>query len=85
MIVKNIPLQNILVMGSDKSSIKISYNGIDYVKFKDVDFIEEIQNNRLKKIDVLARLNLNTFAGRTSVQCFIDDYDFVDDTNKYDF
>lgn len=84
-IVKNIPLQNILVMGSDKSSIKISYNGIDYVKFKDVNFIEEIQNNRLKKIDVLARLNLNTFAGRTSVQCFIDDYDFAEDTNKYDF
>ena len=27
---------------------KISENGIDYVKFKDLDFIDEVQNNTIR-------------------------------------
>ena len=34
-VIKNIPLMNIMAMGANKDSMKISYNGIDYVKFKD--------------------------------------------------
>ena len=84
-VVKNIPLSNILVMGADKSSIKISTNGVDFVKFKDTDFIQEVQENRMKKLEIYGRLNLNTFAGKTSLQVFIDDYGFQEDTSKYDF
>ena len=84
-VVKNIPLSNILVMGADKSSIKISTNGVDFVKFKDTDFIQEVQKNRMKKLEIYGRLNLNTFAGKTSLQVFIDDYGFQEDTSKYDF
>lgn len=74
-----------MVMGADKSSIKISENGIDYVKFKDFDFIDEIQNNRQKKLTVYGRLNLNIWAGRRSLQCFIDDYELKEVNSKYDF
>lgn len=84
-VVRNIPLSNILVMGSDKSSIKITSNGVDFVKFKDTDFIQEIQENRMKKIEVYGRLNLNEWAGRKSLQIFIDDYSFQEDNSKYDF
>ena len=84
-VVKNVPLSNILVMGADKSSIKISTNGVDFVKFKDVDFIQDVQENRMKKLEIYGRLNLNTFAGKTSLQVFIDDYGFQEDTSKYDF
>ena len=84
-VIKNIPLMSIMAMGADRSSMKISYNGIDYVKFKDPAFVEEITNNRAKKLNVYGRANLNEWMGKQSVQVFIDDYELVEDTNKYDF
>ena len=84
-VVENIPLMNVMVMGTNRDSIKISYNGIDYVKFKDTDFIEEVMNNRAKKLTVYGRANLNEWMGKKSVQCFITDYELVEDTSKYDF
>ena len=84
-VIKNIPLMNVQVMGTNKDSIKISYNGIDYVKFKDTDFIEEVMDNRMKKLTVYGRANLNEWMGKKSVQVFITDYELVEDTSKYDF
>ena len=74
-----------MAMGPNKDSMKISYNGIDYVHFKDLNFIEEVGANRTKTLTVYGRANLNTFAGKTSVQFFIDDYEFVSDDSKYEF
>ena len=74
-----------MVMGANKDSMKISYNGIDYVRFKDEDFIKEIQSNRIKKLSIYGRANLNLWMGKKSVQIFIDDYELVEDTSKYDF
>lgn len=84
-IIKNISLANIMAMGTNKDSMKISYNGIDYVHFKDLNFVEEVGANRTKTLTVYGRANLNTFAGKTSVQFFIDDYEFVSDDSKYEF
>lgn len=84
-VIKDIPLMNVMVMGASKDSIKISYNGIDYVKFKDTDFIEEVMNNRTKKLTVYGRANLNEWMGKQSVQIFITDYELTEDSSKYDF
>ena len=84
-IITDIPLSNIMIMGTNKDSIKISYNGIDYVRFKDLDFINDVINDRLKKLTVLARLNINEWQGQRSLQCFIDDYELNDNSHKYDF
>lgn len=84
-IIKDIPLMSIMAMGTNKDSMKISYNGIDYVKFKDSDFIEEIMNNRTKKLTVYGRANLNSWMGKESVQVFITDYELEEDSSKYDF
>ena len=87
-VIKNISLANIMAMGANKDSMKINYKGIDYVRFKDANFAEEVFSNRLEKLTVYGRINLNTFAGRTTTQVFIDDYDFEDepdDPHKYDF
>ena len=84
-VIKNIPLMNVNVMGADRSSIKISYNDIDYVKFKDTDFIEKVMNNRMKKLTVYGRANLNEWMGKQSVQIFISDYELKEDESKYDF
>jgi len=84
-IINNISLANISVMGANKDSIKISFNNVDYVHFKDLNFIEEVFKNRTKLLNVYGRANLNTFAGRTTVQIFIDDYEFVNDPHRYEF
>ena len=84
-VIQNIPLMNVMTMGTNKDSIKISYNGIDYVKFKDTKFIEEISANRQKRLTVYGRANLNEWMGKKSVQVFITDYELTEDTSKYDF
>ena len=84
-IIQNIPLANVMAMGANKDSMKISFNGVDYVRFKDLDFVEQVMKNRLKLLTVYGRANLNTFAGRTTIQIFIDDYDFEEDQSKYEF
>ena len=84
-VIKNITLSSVMAMGANKDSMKISCNGIDYVRFKDMDFVESVMNNRTDKLTVYGRANLNTFAGRTSIQVFVDDYELVKDESKYDF
>ena len=87
-VIKNISLASVMAMGANKDSMKISFNGIDYVRFKDATFTEEVFSNRMKTLTVYGRINLNTFAGRTTTQVFIDDYDLDDakeDPHKYDF
>ena len=86
-VVKDIPLASIMVMGANKDSVKISCNGIDYVKFKDADFIQQIQEDRLRTLTIMGTLNLNEWQGRESLQVFIKDYELADSYNesKYDF
>ena len=84
-VIKNIQLGQILTMGTNKDSIKISFNNIDYIKFKDINFIEEIFENRTKLLNVYGRANVNVFNGKESLQIFITDYEFVIDQNKYEF
>ena len=84
-VIKDISLENIMVMGANKDCLKVSYNGIDYVRFKDMDFIDDVMKNRMKKLTVYGHGNLNFFNGRYSVQIFIDDYELEDDSHKYDF
>ena len=82
-VIENIKLDNKMIMGTNKDSIKISYNGIDYVKFKDTDFIDECSFNTDATLTVYGRININTWMGHKTVQCFINDYNFVED--KYAF
>ena len=84
-IIKNIPLMNVMAMGANKDSMKISYNGIDYVRFKDENFVEKVMEDRTKKLTVYGRANLNEWMGKTSVQVFITDYELKEDESKYDF
>lgn len=84
-VIKNIPLSNFLVMGTNKDSIKVSYNNIDYVRFKDTEFVDKVMADKSKTLTVYGRVNLNSWAGRTSIQCIITDYELVADSSKYDF
>lgn len=84
-VVENIPFENwgLFLMGADKSSIKFSYNGVDYVKFKDLDFIQEMRACRSGTITVYGSLKKNTWNGRTTAQVFIQDYEITDTSNDF--
>lgn len=86
-VIKNISLASVSVMGANKDSMKISFNGVDYVKFKDLKFIDDIMSNRMKKLTIYGRANMNEWMGQKSVQIFIEDYELEeeDKTHKYDF
>ena len=85
LVIKNIPLENVMEMGTNKDSMKVSYNGIDYVRFKDLDFVESIFGNRMKTLTVYGRANINNYMSKISLQLFIDDYELIEDDSKYDF
>ena len=74
-----------MAMGANKDSMKISCNGVDYVRFKDADFVSAVMSYRTNLLTVYGRANLNTFAGRTSIQVFIDDYELIENDSRYDF
>lgn len=85
LIIKDIPLMSIMVMGTNKDSVKISYNNVDYVKFKDEEFIKKIMDDRTKMLTIYGRPLLNTWQGRTTIQCVISDYELKEDDSKYEF
>lgn len=64
------------IMGANKDTVRIDYNGVSYLKFRAGDLIEEL-NNRFTPftIDVVGKANLNEWCGRYTPQLFIDDYD----------
>lgn len=84
-VIENIPFENwgLFLMGADKTSIKFSHNGVDYVKFKDTDFIQEMRACRTGTITVYGMLKKNTWNGRTTAQVFIQDYEIVDTSNDF--
>lgn len=73
--IKNIPLESVFPMGATKDSMKIHYNNVDYVYFKNADFVQSVLDNQTNKIDIIGEFNLNEFMGKTSVQVFIRDYE----------
>lgn len=84
-VVEHIPLlpKDIMIMGENKDSVKFSKNGVEYVKFKDPDFAMEIKNYNRLDITVYGRLGRNTWAGRTTPQVIIEDYEIVDTENEF--
>jgi hypothetical protein len=83
-VITDISLASIFVMGTNKDSAKISYNGVDYVRFKDLDFIEVTGENKNNTLTVYGRVALNTWGGRTTIQVLIEDYEVIS-KSKYDF
>lgn len=76
--VEKIPVtaSNVSIMGKNKDTIKIEYNGISYMQFRAKNLIEEIQNSfGPLEIDVVGKANINEWNGRYTPQLFIEDYE----------
>lgn len=74
-VVRNVPLASFKLMGTNQDSTKITCNGIDYIKFKDLDFAQMVLDNCDKSVDVYGKFRLNEWAGRQTLQILIEDYE----------
>lgn len=72
--------KDIQVMGKNQDTIKITKNGIAYIKFFAKDFIEELKSypNDIK-LEVVGRVNLNEWGGRVTPQIFIENCEVKED------
>lgn len=86
-IVENITIdtKDIQVIGTYKDTLKFSFNGITYVKFKAKSLIEDLflQSGKLN-ITVAGRGNINTWGGKATPQILLDEIE-VKESSANDF
>ena len=64
-----------LLLVKNKDTVKISYGGINFLKFKSTEWVENVNYAMqfpIIKTTILGRAQLNEFNGRTSTQIIID-------------
>ena len=62
------------VMGKNKDTLKINIGGIDYIKFRATDLIEELQSApSTVQIEMVCKANVNEWMGMRKPQMFIED------------
>lgn len=70
--------QNFNLIGKNKDTVKITYGGVNFIKFKSAEWAETINYNMqfpLIKTTIIGRSQLNEFNGRVSTQVIIDHID----------
>ena len=66
---------NVSIKGKNQDTSEILLaNGLCCIMFKNEDFAEKICDPRAKYIDVVGKFNVNVYAGRTTYQLIIEDY-----------
>ena len=72
--------KDIQIMGKNQDTVKITKNGIAYMKFFAKDFIEELKSypNDIK-LEIVGRANLNEWGGRITPQIFIENCEVKED------
>ena len=73
----NIPSSDVMIMGKNKTTLKINYNNISLIKFKSSeDEYNEIIKNDNNKFTIIGRFKINEYNGNTYGQILIENYKF---------
>ena len=68
--------KDIQIIGKNKDTVKITKNGIAFMKFHAKDFISELEDKKNElKLNIVGRANMNEWAGTFTPQIFIDNYE----------
>lgn len=73
----------LFIMGENKDSVKWTLNGVEYVKFKDADFVDTLQQYGLFNITVYGKFAKNVWQGKTSPQLIIEDFNIKDASDEF--
>lgn len=71
------------VIGTGGTTLKFVVNGITYIKFKDENFIQKLEQQTTMNITVLGKANLNNWMGEVSPQIIIENYEIKDTTYEF--
>ena len=74
---------DITIMGANKDTIKITKNGIAFIKFHAKDMIEELNKCNEIKMNIVGKANINEWMGQESPQVFIENYEIIDDLLEF--
>lgn len=86
-VVENITIdpKSISIMGTYKDTVKFSFNGIEYLKFKAKDLIEEFSQYTNKiSITAAGRASVNHWGGKDTPQILLDEIE-IKESSIYDF
>ena len=72
---------DIQIIGKNKDTLKISKNGITYIKFFAKDLINEISKYNEMQLTIVGTANLNEWNGIVTPQLFIKDIDIKEITD----
>lgn len=74
----------ISIMGKNKDTLKININGIDYIKFRATDLIDEIQfMDGPIEIELVCKANINEWMGTRRPQMLIEDCEIKEANNNF--
>ena len=68
---------NFNFIGANKDTVKLTYKGVTFIKFKDSELAKEIQNaDELIEVELIDRSQINEFRGYKNLQVIIDNIKF---------
>lgn len=70
---------DVQIMGKNKDTVKIVKNGVAYMKFFAKDMIQELQQHKELKMEVVGKANLNEWGGTVTPQIYIENYEIMED------
>lgn len=70
-------------MGADKTTVKITHNGVGCVRFKDTELVEQLTKCRRGTITLYGTMSKNVWNGRTTPQLMVKDWEITD--TSYEF
>jgi single-stranded-DNA-specific exonuclease len=81
---ETITTSNIFVMGSNKEHLRITINGIEYVKFYATELIEKIQSaGRPVQIEMVCKAAINEWGGQRKPQMLVEDCEITIVNNEF--
>ena len=72
---------DVQVIGKNKDTLKISKNGITYIKFFAKDLINEISKYNEMQLTIVGTANVNEWMGNVTPQLFIKEIDIKEITD----
>ena len=79
-LIENVPVENLRLVGADKTTINFKFNEIEYVKFKDQELADTLLNNKNLTVNIIGRASMHEWLGRKTPQIQIIDREVWNDT-----
>jgi single-stranded-DNA-specific exonuclease len=67
--------ENFKLIGKNSDTVRISINGIDFIRFKDKKLAEVVKDSDMFEMVIIGRAQINEWMGKKTPQIVIDSYD----------